>query len=42
MRTGELFRKTLLVQAVLLGATQLHAQQIEEVVVTATRREASL
>jgi iron complex outermembrane receptor protein len=42
MRPGDLLRKTLLAQAVLLCTTQLHAQQIEEVVVTATKRAESL
>jgi iron complex outermembrane receptor protein len=42
MKTGELFKKTLLAQAVVLCATNVHAQQIEEVVVTATKRAESL
>jgi iron complex outermembrane receptor protein len=42
MKTGELFRKTLLAQAIVLSAANVHAQQIEEVVVTATKRVESL
>ena len=42
MKTGELFKKTLLAQAVVLCTTNVHAQQIEEVVVTATKRAESL
>ena len=42
MNTGELFRKTLLARAIVLSAANVHAQQIEKVVVTATKRVESL
>ncbi len=42
MKHRELFKKALLAQAVVLSAANVHAQQIEEVVVTAQKRTESL
>ena len=42
MKIGKLFKKTLLAQAIVLSAANVHAQQIEEVVVTAQKRTESL